>query len=387
MNRDEATKCHQLGKELFAKNDFENALKYFEKAYKLDKVDEAFILMSVCKEKIKQAGGPSSSNGASKPEEPKGTSANQHTQSASTGQKSAGERPADIKKILSTKDFYEVLGVTKTSTEDEIKKAYKKLALKYHPDKNHSPGADEAFKKIAQAYDCLTNADKRQKYDQYGNEEPEQHYNHYRQYYNEDVSPEDIFQMFFGNAFFQAGPRRRVFRTNGGFYRQPQEEEDDHQQHQQQQQRGNQRGNQKWASLLQFLPLLIILFSSFAMNFTQEEAVFSLFPTSKYNLQRETRSLKLAYYVEPSFAQKYNRQNKIVQLEEEIERSHLTNLYNQCTNQKNYQKNLRKRAEYSSGSTRASYEEQARNIDLTPCKKVEDARRQFPHLFSGGYYY
>ncbi len=105
MNRDEAMKCHNLGKELFAKNDFENvnsplfpflifkqALKYFEKAYKLDKVDEAFILMSVCKEKIKQGGGSSSTNGSSKPEEPKGTSAHQHAQSAPAGPKSAGEK-------------------------------------------------------------------------------------------------------------------------------------------------------------------------------------------------------------------------------------------------------------------------------------------------------
>jgi len=66
-------------------------------------------------------------------------------------------------------------------------------------------GADEAFKKLAQAYDCLINPEKRQKYDEFGNEEPEQHYRHYRQYYDDDISAEDIFGMFFRECFL---PRR-----------------------------------------------------------------------------------------------------------------------------------------------------------------------------------
>lgn len=67
------------------------------------------------------------------------------------------------------RDYYEVLGVAKTATQDELKKAYRKLALKYHPDKN--PGdkaAEEKFKEAAEAYDVLSDADKRAKYDQWG---------------------------------------------------------------------------------------------------------------------------------------------------------------------------------------------------------------------------
>ena len=66
-------------------------------------------------------------------------------------------------------DYYEILEVERTATEGEIKKAYRKLAIKYHPDKN--PGDKEAeskFKEIAQAYEVLGNAEKRQMYDQYG---------------------------------------------------------------------------------------------------------------------------------------------------------------------------------------------------------------------------
>ena len=54
------------------------------------------------------------------------------------------------------RDFYKILGVSRNATEDELKKAYRKLALKYHPDKNQDPGAEEKFKEIAEAYSVLS---------------------------------------------------------------------------------------------------------------------------------------------------------------------------------------------------------------------------------------
>ncbi|MDR1005233.1 MAG: molecular chaperone DnaJ [Bacteroidales bacterium] len=71
--------------------------------------------------------------------------------------------------MATKRDYYEVLGVSKTATADELKKAYRKLALKYHPDKN--PGdkeAEEKFKEAAEAYEILSNADKKARYDQFG---------------------------------------------------------------------------------------------------------------------------------------------------------------------------------------------------------------------------
>lgn len=56
---------------------------------------------------------------------------------------------AEIKEFLKKKDFYDILGVSKTATDEELKKAYRKLALLYHPDKNKNPSANEAFKKVA----------------------------------------------------------------------------------------------------------------------------------------------------------------------------------------------------------------------------------------------
>jgi molecular chaperone DnaJ len=67
------------------------------------------------------------------------------------------------------RDYYEVLGVSKNATEAEIKKAYRKLALKYHPDKNpDDAAAEDKFKEAAEAYEILSNAEKKQRYDQYG---------------------------------------------------------------------------------------------------------------------------------------------------------------------------------------------------------------------------
>ena len=73
------------------------------------------------------------------------------------------------KNMAEKRDYYEVLGVGKTATADEIKKAYRKKAVQYHPDKN--PGdkaAEEKFKEAAEAYEVLSDPQKRQRYDQFG---------------------------------------------------------------------------------------------------------------------------------------------------------------------------------------------------------------------------
>ena len=72
---------------------------------------------------------------------------------------------------MAKRDYYEVLDVAKNATDEEIKKAYRKKAIQYHPDKN--PGdkeAEEKFKEAAEAYEVLSNPDKRSRYDQFGHE-------------------------------------------------------------------------------------------------------------------------------------------------------------------------------------------------------------------------
>src|SRR5579884_3566377 len=67
-------------------------------------------------------------------------------------------------------DYYEVLGVPRDATKDQIKEAYRKLALQYHPDRNKSPGAEEKFKEISEAYAVLSDDAKRAQYDRFGHE-------------------------------------------------------------------------------------------------------------------------------------------------------------------------------------------------------------------------
>jgi len=70
---------------------------------------------------------------------------------------------------MSKRDYYDVLGVAKGADADEIKKAYRKMAIKYHPDKNQGDkGAEDKFKEAAEAYEVLSNPEKRQRYDQFG---------------------------------------------------------------------------------------------------------------------------------------------------------------------------------------------------------------------------
>lgn len=113
------------------------------------------------------------------------------------------------------RDYYEVLGVPKNSSQDEIKKAYRKLAMEYHPDRNKHDSATEKFKEISEAYAVLSDSSKRAKYDQYGHAGFDQMYSQEDIFKNanfsdfEDIFGQDPFQSMFGSMFGSFGGRRK----------------------------------------------------------------------------------------------------------------------------------------------------------------------------------
>src|SRR5512136_2537789 len=103
------------------------------------------------------------------------------------------------------KDYYEVLGVAKDSSEKDIKGAYRKLAMKYHPDRSEEPGAEERFKEISEAYAVLSDPEKRQKYDQFG------HAGINSQYSQEDLFRGVNFEDLLRGFGFQGGGGDSIF--------------------------------------------------------------------------------------------------------------------------------------------------------------------------------
>ncbi len=110
------------------------------------------------------------------------------------------------------RDYYEVLGVDRSASADEIKKAYRKLAKKYHPDLNHEPDAEEKFKEVQEAYEVLSDDQKRSTYDQFGFAGLEGGAGGFEGF-GDDFGFGDIFDSFFGGGM---GSGSRSSRNSNG---------------------------------------------------------------------------------------------------------------------------------------------------------------------------
>lgn len=110
---------------------------------------------------------------------------------------------------MSKRDYYEVLGVARGASDDEIKKGFRKLARQYHPDVNREAGAEDRFKEITEAYEVLSDAQKRQRYDQFGHAAAGAGGGAGFEGFEGFGGFSDIFEAFFGGAAGGAGGRRR----------------------------------------------------------------------------------------------------------------------------------------------------------------------------------
>ncbi|WP_026674633.1 molecular chaperone DnaJ [Alkalihalobacterium bogoriense] len=107
---------------------------------------------------------------------------------------------------MSKRDYYDVLGVDKNASVDEVKKAYRKLARQYHPDVNKAPDATEKFKEVKEAYDTLSDPQKKSHYDQFGHSNPNQGFGGFGGGGQDFGGFGDIFDMFFGGGGNRRNP-------------------------------------------------------------------------------------------------------------------------------------------------------------------------------------
>lgn len=264
-----------------------------------------------------------------------------------------------VQRILRTKDYYEILDVTKQATEDEVKKAYKKLALKLHPDKNHAPGSEEAFKKVSKAVQCLSDAEKKNVYDRYGDEEriPQQHRQHYQQDF---MTPEDLFAAFFGGG--------ATFHHQGGAQRQTGDAEAPR------------------AQILQALPVLLLVVLTLLSNFASRDsgARFSFQANNQYRNERTTASLNVPYYVTDDFDDHYAEGTRaLAEFDRQVEVYQVRNLGSDCDYQEKlmYKKVLMAKRRGDQAELQA-----ARNHPRPACKEVERIKKKWPNIYRSAMY-
>lgn len=151
-----------MGMKALKQGDSEKALKYFRISSRLDPNDDIDAMIQQLENKRK---ANSSGSDRTKDDTVRHKSSSHDSIHASNATDS---RVDNVHRVLRATTLYERLGVVKTSTPTEIRKSYRKLALQLHPDKNQHPKADEAFKAVAEVFEILSDPEKKQQYDLFG---------------------------------------------------------------------------------------------------------------------------------------------------------------------------------------------------------------------------
>ncbi|KAM9729378.1 dnaJ homolog subfamily C member 18 [Menidia menidia] len=254
-------------------------------------------------------------------------------------------------RIKNCKDFYEILGVDKNASDEDLKKAYRKLALKFHPDKNFAPGATDAFKAIGNAYAVLSNAEKRQQYDQYGDQAstlnaPQHsgrtHHGHHRNFHRDfeaDISPEELFNIFFGGRFPTGNIH--VYTNQGASYSQFYQPRRRRAQERREEVAEDNQSQNTFTALLQLLPVLVLILISVFTQMMATNPPYSLFykPAMGLVVSRETQHMGVQYYVDKSFEKEY-RGAALEELEKTIESDYIEHLQSSCWKEKQQKSDL-----------------------------------------------
>lgn len=329
-NKEDALKCLKIVKEAIKSGDRDRARKFLSKARRLDPDLPIDDLKS---ELNNQSDEPRSEKPPAGKDAPSSSSSSQPSlrqrgsSSSSSSISYTEEQISIVKKIKSKKDYYEILGLENTCSVDDLRKAYRKLSLKVHPDKNPAPGSEEAFKSVSKAFQCLSNEESRRKYDVSGSDEPiyqpRRSTNGFNggYYYEDEFDPNEIFRSFFG-AGGMMPPGNAQFRTfNFGATRHRAAAAANNNQ-------GHDAAGFNARVLLQILPVILLLLLNFIPS---SQPVYSLSATYPYN-HKFTTEKGVNYYVRSSnFEQEYPRDSHERQnVEDEVERDYVSILSQNC---------------------------------------------------------
>ncbi|KAL2340388.1 hypothetical protein Fmac_008328 [Flemingia macrophylla] len=329
-NKDDALKCLRIGKEALENGDRSRALKFVTKARRLDPTLPVDDLLSAIGA---DAGDPPPAAVSAEPTNPPDQPfirrrAGVAAPSSSAGSSSSSatyseEQISIIREIKRKRNFYEILGLEKSCTVEDVRKSYRKLSLKVHPDKNKAPGAEEAFKAVSKAFQCLSNEESRRKYDIAGEDEAvyEQRATArpaargYNGYYEADIDAEEIFRNFFFGGMTPATNFGGFSFGPGGFHA---HRPADH----------GSGGGFNVRALIQLLPVLLILLINFLPS---SEPLYSLSKSYPYE-HRFTTPKGVNYYVKSTkFAQEYPPQSEDrAVVDERVESEYFSILRQNC---------------------------------------------------------
>ncbi|KAL8633015.1 hypothetical protein Q9189_001269 [Teloschistes chrysophthalmus] len=299
-------------------------------------------------------------------------------------------------------EFYEILGLEKSCSDAEVKKAYRKLSLLTHPDKNGYEGADEAFKMVSRAFQVLSDADKKQKYDRFGGD-PDNRFGSGSApsaspfsgfarspgggrgpMFEDEISPEELFNRFFGGGGMGGGPfggfdtgPQFVFNLGGGPgfrvhqfgggrpRRRPREANGD----------SSQAPQSTMSVLSNLLPLLILfvlpLLSSIFSSSTPSGPSFRFdSPEPPFILRRTMPRLKVDYYLNPAEVEDYSNRN-FRDLDRRAESSYVTNIQYDC------QIEVRTRNRMMDDAQGWFFQDtekmrEARNYEMRSCRRLDE---------------
>ncbi|KAF2740653.1 DUF1977-domain-containing protein [Polyplosphaeria fusca] len=348
--------------------------------------------------------------------QPNGDAKHRQHHDGSSGRAYTIEQKAAVIKIrrCSPTAFYEILGleeVKTTCSEGEIKKAYRKLSLLTHPDKNGYDGADEAFKLVSRAFQVLSDPDKKAKFDRFGGD-PDNRFagassagaspfsnfarasGTQRQgpMWEEEISPEEMFRQFFGGGMgggfggpfgggifdtgpgfvfnLGGGPGVRVHQFGGGRPRrrpgtaQPP---------------GSEPAPSASNALSSLLPLLFLfvlplLSSIFSSSPAPGPSVVFDGPRNPHTQLRTSHRIKIPYWVNPTEVEEYSNK-KWRQLDVDTETKYVHHLNVGCEYEKRQQQTLMENAQGWFYQDEAKMNE-ARRMDMPRCKKLIEITRQ-----------